>query len=96
MRRTGLILFGTGLSGFLMGGSGLDGSASTVCVILTAVSFLVAAVGYGLWKKSEYEISLIEFEELRKEREVEATEEIITHAKETTFQMWLTAGKLDV
>ena len=53
MRRTGLFIFGTGLSGFLIGGSGLDGAASAECMILTAASFLVAAVGYNIYKKSE-------------------------------------------
>ena len=84
MRKTGLFLFGTGLSGFLIGGSGLDGSASTVCAILTAVSFLVAAVGYKIYEKSE------------RGEEDKAAEEINIRPKETTFQMWLAAGKLDV
>lgn len=84
MRRAGLIFLGIGLSGFLIGGSGLDSSASTVCAILTAASFLVAAVGYKIYEKSE------------RGEEDKTAEEINIRPKETTFQMWLTAGKLDV
>lgn len=93
MKRFGFILFGTGLTGFLLFGSGLD-SPSPTCAILAATSFMVAAVGHKLWRMSEQRLSLAESE--RKEREIEATEEAIARAKEATFQMWLTAGKLDV
>lgn len=94
MRRIGLILFGTGLTGFLTFGSGIDSAAT--CVILTAASFLVAAVGYKLWRMSEQRLAMAESERIRKEREIEATKEAIASAKEATFQMWLTAGRLDV
>lgn len=94
LRRIGLILFGTGLTGFLTFGSGIDSAAT--CAILTAASFLVAAVGYKLWMRSEQRLTLEESERIRKEREIEAAEEAIARAKEATFQMWLTAGRLDV
>lgn len=96
MRRFGLILFSIGASGILIGGSGLGGPTFTSCAILTATSFLVAAVGYRLWRMSEQRLALAESERIRKEREIEATEEAITRAKEATFQVWITAGKLDV
>lgn len=84
MKKLGLSLFGIGLSGFLIGGSGLDGAASAECMILTAASFLVAAVGYNIYKKSE-----------RGEKN-KAAKEIDARPKEATFQMWLTSGRLDV
>lgn len=84
MKKLGLSLFGTGLSGFLIGGSGLDGAASAECMVLTASSFLVAAVGYNIYKKSE------------RGKKNKAAKEIDARPKEATFQMWLTAGRLDV
>lgn len=96
MRKSGLFLFNIGASGVLIGGAGLDGPAALPSMILTAASFLVAAVGYRLWVISEQRSALVESERIRKEREIEATKESIARAKENTFQMWLTAGRLDV
>ena len=96
MRKLGLSLFATGLSGFMIGGAGLDGPAAAPSMILTAASFLVAAVGYRLWMMSEQRAALAESERMRKERKIEATKEAIARAKEDTFQMWLAAGRLDV
>lgn len=93
MKRLGLILFGTGLVGFLLFGSGID--STPTCAILTAISFLVAAAGYKLWRMSEYRTALAESERIRKEREIETTKEAISRAKETTFQMWIGSCKLD-
>lgn len=84
MRKLGLSLFGIGLSGFLIGGSGLDGASSAECMILATASFLVAAVGYNIYKKSE-----------RGDKNKTA-KEINARPKEATFQMWLTSGRLDV
>lgn len=84
MRKIGLTLFGSGCLGFLIGGAGLDGPTFTVSAILTTASFLLAAVGYRIYEKSE-----------RCERN-KAAEEINARPKEATFQMWLTAGRLDV
>ena len=53
MRKIGLFLFGIGIPGFLIGGSGLDGPTFTSSVILTVASFAIAAVGYKLLEKSE-------------------------------------------
>ena len=96
MRKSGLFLFNIGASGVLIGGAGLDGPAAVPSMILTAASFLIAAVGYRLWVISEQRSALVESERIRKEKEIEATEEAIARAKENTFQMWLTAGRLDV
>lgn len=96
MRKIGLFLFCIGASGVLIGGAGLDGPTVVPSMILTATSFLVAAVGYRLWRMSEQRLALAESERIRKEREIEATEEDIARAKEATFQVWITAGKLDV
>lgn len=96
MRKSGLFLFNIGASGVLIGGAGLDGQAAMPSMILTAASFLVAAVGYRLWMMSEQRAALAESERMRKKRKIEATKEAIARAKENTFQMWLTAGRLDV
>lgn len=96
MRKIGLFLFGIGISGFMIGGAGLDGTAEVTSMILTAASCVIAAVGYRLWVISEQRSVLAESERIRKEYEVEATEKAIARAKEDTFQMWLTAGRLDV
>ena len=96
MRKSGLFLFNIGASGVLIGGAGLDGPAAVPSMILTAASFVIAAVGYRLWVISEQRTALVESERIRKEREIEATKEAIARAKENTFQMWLTAGRLDV
>ena len=94
MRKLGLSLFATGLSGFMIGGAGLDGTSAVTSMILTAASFVIAAVGYRLWMISEQRSALVESERIRKEKEIEATKEAIARAKEDTFQMWLTAGRL--
>lgn len=96
MRKSGLFLFNIGASGVLIGGAGLDCLTAVPSMILTAASFLVAAVGYRLWMMSEQRSALVESERIRKEKEIEATEKIIARAKENTFQMWLTAGRLDM
>lgn len=82
--KIGLILFGTGLIGFLIGGAGIDGPTSIVCVILAVVSFVVAAVGHRIYSISE------------RSEEDQTTEEIDAQPKESTFQVWLESGKLDV
>ena len=53
MKRVGMILFGIGCIGLLIGGSGLDGPTATASVILTVASFASAAVGYKMREKSE-------------------------------------------
>ena len=95
MRKSGLFLFNIGASGVLIGGAGLDVQAAVPSMILTAASFVIAAVGYRLWMISEQRSALVESERIRKEKEIEATEKIIARAKEDTFQMWITAGRLD-
>ena len=79
----------------MIGGAGLDGHAAVPSMILTAASFVIAAVGYRLWVVSEQRSALVESERIRKEKEIEATEKAIARAKEDTFHVWLTAGKLD-
>lgn len=84
MRTLGVILFAIGASGFLIGGSGLDGPTATASVILTVASFAIAAVGYKLRENS-----------LRKEIENEAAKEAIKRAKEATFSMWVKSCGMD-
>lgn len=95
MRKSGLFLFNIGASGVLIGGAGLDGLTAVPSMILTASSFVIAAVGYRLWVISEQRSALVESERIRKEKEIEATEKIIARAKENTFNAWLTSGRLD-
>ena len=95
MRKSGLFLFNIGASGVLIGGAGLDCLTAVPNMILTAASFVIAAVGYRLWAISEQRSALVESERIRKEKEIEATEKIIARAKEDTFHMWITSGRLD-
>ena len=95
MRKSGLFLFNIGASGVLIGGAGLDGTSAVTSMILTAASFVIAAVGYRLWVISEQRTALVESERIRKEKEIEATEKAIARAKEDTFHVWLTSGRLD-
>ena len=95
MRKLGVILFAIGATGFLIGGSGLDGPTATASVILTVASFAIAAVGYKLREKSECKISLTESESTRKEIENEAAKEAIQRSKEITFNMWIKSCRMD-
>lgn len=95
MRKIGLFLFGIGISGFLIGGSGLDGPTATASVILTVASFASAAVGYKMREKSEYEISLAESKSTRKERDIETAKEVVKRPKEATFSMWIESCRMD-
>ena len=83
MRKIGLFLFGIGTFGFLIGGSGLDGPTFASSAILTAASFVIATVGYKIYKISE-----------RGERNKES-EEIDTRPKEATFSMWIESCRMD-
>ncbi|MDO4308374.1 MAG: hypothetical protein Q4C77_16255 [Eubacteriales bacterium] len=96
MKRIGLILFGIGLTGFLIGGAGLDGPTSTASAILTAISFLAAVAAYRLWVKVEQREAYEEAQEERRKEEIEAAKQIDTRPKEATFRVWLTSCKLDV
>lgn len=97
MRKIGLFLFGSGLIGFLIGGAGIDGwSGPAANVILTVVSFIVAAVGYRLWEISERKEAHEKAQAERRRKEFEATEKAIARSKEATFQVWIESGKLDV
>lgn len=83
MKRVGMILFGIGCIGLLIGGSGLDGPTFASSEILTAASFASATVGYKIYKISE-----------RGERN-KASEEINTRPKEATFSMWIESCRMD-
>lgn len=96
MRKSSLVLFGSGTLTFLIGGSGLDGPSAVPCAILTAVSFAVAAVGYRLWVMSERKEAHEKAREERRRKEIEESEKAFKKSKDTTFQVWLESGKLDV
>lgn len=96
MRKSSLVLFGSGTLAFLIGGSGLDGPSAVPCAILTAVSFAVAAVGYRLWAAAERKEAHENALEERRRKEIEAAEKAFEESKDTTFQVWLESGKLDV
>lgn len=96
MKKVGLILFGFGLTGFLISGSGLDGQTFVINALLTVASFVVTAVGYRLLEVSERKAAHEEAQAERRRKEIEATEKAIARAKEATFQVWLESGKLDV
>ena len=95
MKRVGMILFGIGCIGSLIGGSGLDGPTFASSVILTAASFASAAVGYKMREKSEYEISLAESKSTRKERDIETAKEVVKRTKEATFRRWVESCRMD-
>lgn len=96
MGRIAKILFGFGFLTFLICGSGLDGPTAKPCAILTAASFAVAAVGYRLWVMSERKEAHEKAREERRRKEIEAAEKAFEESKDTTFQVWLESGKLDV
>lgn len=96
MKKLVLTLFGIGLTGFLIGGAGLDGPNLTASVILAAAGFVVATVGYRLWAVAERKEAFERAQEERRRKEIEATKETIARTKESTFQVWLESGKLDV
>ena len=79
----GTVLFSVGIIGFLIGGSGLDGPTFASSAILTAASFMIATVGYKIYKISE-----------RGERN-KTSEEIDTRPKEATFSMWIESCRMD-
>lgn len=95
MRKIGLFLFCIGASGVMIGGAGLDGPTAVPSMILAAASFVIAAVGYKLWRMSEQRTALAESERIRKEREIEATKETVQRAKDITFETWIKSGRLD-
>lgn len=96
MRKASLIMFGSGVICFLIGGAGLDGPDFTASVILIAASFAVAAVGYRLRVTSERKEVYGRAQKERRRKEIEATEKAIAQSKEATFQVWLRSCKLDV
>lgn len=96
MRKSSLVLFGSGALAFLICGSGLDGPTEIPCAILTAASFAVAAVGYRLWAAAERKEAHENALEERRRKEIEAAEKAFEESKDTTFQVWLESGKLDV
>lgn len=96
MGKIAKFLFGSGTLAFLIGGSGLDGPTSIPCAILTAASFAVAAVGYRLWVMSERKEAHETAREERRRKEIEAAKKTFEESKDTTFQVWLESGKLDV
>lgn len=96
MGKIAKILFGFGFLTFLIGGSGLDGPTSIPCAILTAASFAVAAVGYRLWAAAERKEAHEKAREERRRKEIEESEKAFKKSKDTTFQVWLEYGKLDI
>lgn len=96
MGKIAKILFGFGFLTFLICGSGLDGPTSIPCAILTVASFAVAAVGYRLWAAAERKEAHENALEERRRKEIEAAEKAFEESKDTTFQVWLESGKLDV
>lgn len=76
-------LFCVGIIGFLIGGSGLDGPTFASSAILTAASFMIATVGYKIYKIPE-----------RGERN-KTSEEINARPKEATFSMWVESCRMD-
>lgn len=96
MKKVSLIIFGSGVTGFLISGAGLDGPDFTASVILIVASFAVAAVGYRLRVASERKEAYGRARKERRRKEIEATEKANAQSKEATFQVWLRSCKLDV